>query len=493
MKNRTVLERNTYKHFELSSNNSNLDKYFIRSSNEVEFFLRIDPEESTEQEPLFNFLKKKRKNSDLNLNSHSNLKNEKRQEFSMTPNTTDTKITSYFQQRKSSSYKKSPYKNDDFLSKPESEDDIGGRGYPTKCSDKIFKKLNFDEFENNLYNQGTKLEKIMKEQYNCASKNSQKETKLTDNNLSLKENINVIRPTSKQDKFKSPPPLSKKTISIIKSLKDKVFISKNLNLNLSNIIKKIKKFKKHPETLDKKTSQNKNSSTKYNSPKKMISSPKKESSLIKNANKIINSYSLKEKFEELLKRELVMPCHYKSLLKKFIYLDKIINLSKEIRKSTTLKEISNQMQIKFGTSITERDFQQMIFIVPNFYIYKWDINREENSNSLELFIDIPCDISSRIFKSYKSTTNFTELQTFPYTPIKLPLENSILDSRIFLFKKVLLHVTNEHHKNFLKTKGIKTCLNPFKHRTWHSEFDVHNVKEIPLFKLIEPAKVFDIN
>lgn len=132
------------------------------------------------------------------------------------------------------------------------------------------------------------------------------------------------------------------------------------------------------------------------------------------------------------------------------------------------------------------EFQQILFISPHFFIYKWD--KINNTREYDLLIDIPIDIQRRLDEAYDERTNFTQLQTYPYSPFKAELTKDIIDKRINIFKKVLLHLTADLHRQFLKDKNIVTKLNPFKHRTWHSEFDIHKVPAIEKFRIVEKPR-----
>lgn len=110
---------------------------------------------------------------------------------------------------------------------------------------------------------------------------------------------------------------------------------------------------------------------------------------------ILNSLSMKERFEGLLKRELVLPSKYKTLLIKLGALDKVLNSLHKSKSKTTLSNI----QATFlshrpcpRVSFAEDDFRQILHVVPFFFIYKY----EKVSSKDELRIDVPQDIEARL-------------------------------------------------------------------------------------------------
>lgn len=118
--------------------------------------------------------------------------------------------------------------------------------------------------------------------------------------------------------------------------------------------------------------------------------------VIKEIKEILNSTSIKEKYEGLLNRELILPCNYKLLYKKFENLDIIIG---EIRKSKGILSFNNIQKAMKDKNIifTLEDFQRILFITPHFFIYRWEksLNNIKNTQS-DLIIDIPSNIEQRL-------------------------------------------------------------------------------------------------
>lgn len=55
-----------------------------------------------------------------------------------------------------------------------------------------------------------------------------------------------------------------------------------------------------------------------------------------------------------------------------------------------------------------------------------------------------------------------------------------------IFKNILLEIVNLHHKEFLKSINFSRAFDPFKHKTWHSSFNLEtDVTEIPIFEIAE--------
>ena len=100
--------------------------------------------------------------------------------------------------------------------------------------------------------------------------------------------------------------------------------------------------------------------------------------------------SLKEQYQDLIERkELILPPKYRILLKKQNYLDDILsssnqnndmnnnldnnNTNKEA-KFHSYKEIQNYFAKKINLNFNDKDFQQILYICPFYYIYQ-SINR----------------------------------------------------------------------------------------------------------------------
>lgn len=406
------------------------------------------------------FLGKKRKSSNSNSNLKSSEKKIKNPFITPSIPTSETKVTSYYNKQKKSNQTERKFSST-------RRDKLNQQNTHTS-KHSYMRKL---DFGHTLINKNEYLPGL----------NFQFEGSMEFYNRVLKFYANRNKLHLDKSSIKPESFLSESTLNVINRMKMKGLITdftsrpvrKNLSSNLNVNFRRVEQFV---------TGNIMKKSTNIKSPtKSKVNSP--------SLKQLMTSYSIKDKYSELLKRELVLPCHYKTLFSKFIQLDETIGELRKQKKCTTLSNISQRIEF------TREDFQSILFICPHFFIYKWDHAPAYCSCSnhiredVELFIDIPKDILKRFDTCYDLQTNFFKLQTFPYIPyISYPIEKEIRDKRTNTFKKVLLHMTNEHHKQFLQDRNIKVKLNPYKHRTWHSDFDVHKVPPIDKFNLVEPRK-----
>ena len=196
-----------------------------------------------------------------------------------------------------------------------------------------------------------------------------------------------------------------------------------------------------------------------------------------------NSHStLKFKYEELVKenRELPLPISYKKLFNSFNSLETCINFNK-LKSSSVLNTFSNIKTNIESTSKKKFDlkiFQQILFVVPNFYIYKF--------NNKELVIDIPKNYNELMEKNYEPDFNFLKINyknDENFDCINKPLPTKDINKRKKIFKNILIKLVNEYHLKFLKKNNFP-FLDAMKLKTWHSKFDLNKeVEEIPIFEI----------
>ena len=214
---------------------------------------------------------------------------------------------------------------------------------------------------------------------------------------------------------------------------------------------------------------------------------------------ILPPLSLKEQYEELLNRnELILPPKYKLLLKKQNYLDSILsensvkinnvnnNNNNNLNPAQNIhlyNDIQNEFKKKTNMDFNNSDFQQILFIGPFYYIYQ---SISKLSKGIEIkCIDIPNDYIQRMNKKYNLKTNFTLMQTPKlYEPINGEINMSVLEKRKQLFKKFLINITVEQHKQFLKENNLP-FFDPVKLKTWHHSFDLKNVNDMGYYDLVE--------
>ena len=208
--------------------------------------------------------------------------------------------------------------------------------------------------------------------------------------------------------------------------------------------------------------------------------------------------SLKEQYQDLLNRkELILPPKYLLLLKKQNYLDDILCISNNLNTDTnsninklnissnfhSYKDIQTNFIKKININFSDKDFQQILYICPFYYIYQ-SINRITKGIEIK-YIDIPKDYAQRMAKKYTPKTNFTMMQTPKiYEPINGDINKAVIEKRKKLFKKILINITLEQHQKFLKANNFE-IFDPIKARTWHHNFDMKNVEDIGIYHLVE--------
>ena len=197
--------------------------------------------------------------------------------------------------------------------------------------------------------------------------------------------------------------------------------------------------------------------------------------------------SLREQYQDLLERkELTLPPKYRLLLKKQNYLDEVlstINTNINNNNIHSYKDIQNSFIKKINLNFDDKDFQQILYICPFYYIYQ-SINRIFTGIEIK-YIDIPKDYVQRMSKKYTPKTNFTLMQTPKiYEPLCGEINKAVMEKRKKLFKKILINITLEQHQKFLKENNLE-IFDPIKARTWHHNFDMKNVEDIGYYHLIE--------
>ena len=269
-----------------------------------------------------------------------------------------------------------------------------------------------------------------------------------------------------------------------------------------NIIKPInKKLAINPPKISKSTllqieKVNKNKKFKFETSANISIYKEKESSKYK-----LPELSLKEQYQDLIERkELILPPKYRILLKKQNYLDDILSLNNNNHKNImgnntaninpikesiihSFKEIQNNFLEKINLNFSDKDFQQILYVCPFYYIYQ-SIHRITKGIELK-YIDIPKDYIQRMNKKYNLRTNFTLMQTPKiYETIGGEINKAVMEKRKKLFKKILINITVEQHQKFLKENNLE-MFDPIKAKTWHHNFDLKNVADIGVYNLVE--------
>lgn len=183
--------------------------------------------------------------------------------------------------------------------------------------------------------------------------------------------------------------------------------------------------------------------------------------------RILDGPSMKEKYEELLgegELKLVMPAHFKTLLKFQESCDDVIKFFRGRSRALKFEDISASVSTHIRRTFTQKHFCQILAAEPDLYTYEW--KKTTGDRSYMLFIDIPANY----------------------------LENSkLLNNRSKLLQDTLYKITAGYHHKFLKqltTKrpALKDYLSdyePFTQKAWYHEFDPHDERMAPKLKPIK--------
>jgi hypothetical protein len=206
-----------------------------------------------------------------------------------------------------------------------------------------------------------------------------------------------------------------------------------------------------------------------------------------------SSFSLKFKYEELIKeeRELVLPPHYKALYNSFTELDHTLNflkLSTRKQRIPVFEDLKQAIETTYKHKFEFKTFAQILYVVPHFFVYKWE-KLSLSKDEFSLIIDIPRDHKQRIKQNFEENFNFITLQTEKFDPICESLNNSDLEERRKIFKNLLYAIANEHHKLFLESIQFPREFDPFKFKTWHHDFILESVPQIPIFEILEKPTI----
>ena len=214
---------------------------------------------------------------------------------------------------------------------------------------------------------------------------------------------------------------------------------------------------------------------------------------------------LKFKYEELLTkpRELRLPIKYKQLFNTFMSLEQTISLNKvrEKNQMNTFDNIRNNIENVTKHSFNMKVLQQILYVVPHFYILKYVEKKKEStfnkndvlSKDYDLIIDIPKDFNERINKNYPNNFNFLSINYYDnnnskdFDPIYNNLSINESQKRREIFRNILNRIVNIYHNKYLSKKNIKLNFDPLKEKTWEHNFDPDvECKDIPLFEIPLP-------
>jgi len=226
-----------------------------------------------------------------------------------------------------------------------------------------------------------------------------------------------------------------------------------------------------------------------------------------NYNKFRNNTSLsdiKYKYEELINkpRELRLPVKYKNLYQTFLSLEQTICLNKirEKNQLNTFDNIRNSVENVTKHSFNMKTLQQILYIVPHFYILKYIEKKQDSTFNIndvlnkdyDLLIDIPKDYEERISKNYPEnfeflSINYYDTKSDEFCPCDKPLNLKESMKRKDIFKNILQRIVNLYHDKYLKRKNIRLGFDPLIEKTWHHSFNPdEECEDIPLFEIPLP-------
>jgi hypothetical protein len=216
---------------------------------------------------------------------------------------------------------------------------------------------------------------------------------------------------------------------------------------------------------------------------------------------------IKYKYEELLSkpRELRLPIKYKNIYQSFLSLEQTICLNKirEKNQLNTFDNIRNSVENVTKHSFNMKTLQQILYIVPHFYILKY-IEKKDNttfnindelSKDYDLLIDIPKDYDERESKNYPGdfdflSINYYGLKSEEFCPCERTLNIKESMKRKDIFKNILNKIVNVYHDKYLKRKKINPGFDPLIEKAWYHGFDPdEECEDIPLFEIpLPPSK-----
>lgn len=229
--------------------------------------------------------------------------------------------------------------------------------------------------------------------------------------------------------------------------------------------------------------------------RKNVSDPETQASIDRIKSKISNE-SLKEKYSHLVSdyRELALPKAYKMLIEKMHSLDlSLIRLKKEkpknefslceINKSIDSSESNSLKDLPSKFRIRLKDFKQILFVAPHFYVYKKKSSLQSHANTEEeILIDVPVNMEQLMSKKYNtySYSNFKAMQ-HNFNPITHENLENISNERKRIFTQIIVFLVQSEHEKFIKNKNIEVKYDPLHEKIWHSSFEVESCNEIPEF------------
>jgi len=191
---------------------------------------------------------------------------------------------------------------------------------------------------------------------------------------------------------------------------------------------------------------------------------------------IVNSYSAKQKYEELLQpqRMLMIPIHLKQVLRLAGALDAVINYFKARGKAQVYDELRKSIESTYHMNFSIPLLEKLLEVVPEFYSHEW-VHLEGRRN-FSLIIDIPDTFPQilDLLNNEGEIERIEELLKNSKKGMNVPMDTNLMEMRASIVRLRIINITNEHHKEFLRFINEESY-NPFKHKTWHHQFKVHDV------------------
>ena len=183
----------------------------------------------------------------------------------------------------------------------------------------------------------------------------------------------------------------------------------------------------------------------------------------------------------------------------FNSLEQAINLNKITvnNKLNTFDNIRTNVEYITGHSFSLQNLQQILYIVPHFYILKYIPKKNDNTfkvnktlnKDYDLVIEIPNDHNQRISKDFPSDFDFLTINFFKendegFCPKYNSLSLKESKQRKEIFRNILNRLVNISHKKFLSKNNININFDPLVQKTWYHSFDPDKeCPDIPLFEI----------
>lgn len=165
----------------------------------------------------------------------------------------------------------------------------------------------------------------------------------------------------------------------------------------------------------------------------------------------------KEKIKELRQPSVTLPLpqSYKDIALTFGKLDDIVAMRYNRSQAISLAAIKADVQIALRKSLTDHHIQQIRNVLPSAFIFTWEPKKDSRGRPTQSF----------------------ELYIAPNIDGQAHMNHTILEQRKKLFTHSLLTIVQDHHQNFLLSRGIQGVDDTVIHR-WDKEFDVNSCPDL---------------